>query len=92
MSHGNGAAPGVHQLRGKFYGALLTKFVAARIPPHLLHPEHEGCQVHCLVRRVAVIDQEMASEVGRLSGRARRAEEKDGEEMDSGRSAKRSKK
>mmetsp|Transcript_20357 Transcript_20357/g.68870 ORF Transcript_20357/g.68870 Transcript_20357/m.68870 type:complete len:129 (-) Transcript_20357:95-481(-) len=48
MAHGNGAAPGVHSMGGRFYEMAADHFEAASLPPDAEHP---GCQIHCLVRR-----------------------------------------
>ena len=52
MAHGNGAAPGVHKLRGRFYELALQHFEAAQLV-HAAAADHPGCQIHCLVRRAA---------------------------------------
>ncbi|EOD22665.1 hypothetical protein EMIHUDRAFT_240006 [Emiliania huxleyi CCMP1516] len=48
MAHGNGAAPGVHSMGGRFYEMAADHFEAASLPADAEHP---GCQIHCLVRR-----------------------------------------
>ena len=48
MAHGNGAAPGVHSMRGRFYEMAGAHFDAACLAAD---PDHPGCQIHCLVRR-----------------------------------------
>jgi len=53
LAHGNGAAPGVHQLRGDFYDKCAPHFIVARAPQQSLHPEHPSVQLHFLVRRPA---------------------------------------
>lgn len=52
LTHGIGAAPGVHHLRGDFYAEAAGAFAApARVAQHTLHAEHRGCQIHALVRK-----------------------------------------
>jgi hypothetical protein len=51
MAHGTGAAPGVHQLRGKFYEMAAPFFEVTRAPDISLHADSKGCQLHFLVRR-----------------------------------------
>ena len=48
MAHGNGAAPGVHQMTGSFYELAAPHFEATCLAADAEHP---GCQIHCLVRR-----------------------------------------
>ena len=48
MAHGNGAAPGVHSMGGRFYEMAAPYFDAACLAAD---PDHPGCQIHCLVRR-----------------------------------------
>jgi hypothetical protein len=48
MGHGNGAAPGVHSMTGRFYEMASEHFEAACLANDT---EHAGCQLHCLVRR-----------------------------------------
>jgi predicted nicotinamide N-methyase len=48
MAHGNGAAPGIHNMGGRFYEMAAAHFESECLPPD---PEHPGCQIHCLVRR-----------------------------------------
>ena len=59
MAHGNGAAPGVHRLAGRFYELAAAHFEAARLEPD---PEHPGCQIHCLVRRPSPMHMSAASD------------------------------
>lgn len=51
MVHGNGAAPGAQQLRGRFYELARRRFECTRVAPHHLHAQHHGCTVACLVRK-----------------------------------------
>ena len=52
LTHGIGAAPSVHHLRGDFYAQAASTFEApARVAQHTLHAEHRGCQIHALVRK-----------------------------------------
>ncbi|KAL1512202.1 hypothetical protein AB1Y20_005466 [Prymnesium parvum] len=51
MCHGNGAAPGVHELDGPFYSLASQYFDSFRISQYTLHPDHQGCQIHCLRKR-----------------------------------------
>ncbi len=52
LGHGNGAAPGVAELRGPFYRELeRAGFACARIAQRQLHVDHLSCQLHCLVRK-----------------------------------------
>ena len=51
LVHGNGAAPGAQHLRGRFYELARKHFECARVAPHHLHAQHQGCTVACLVRR-----------------------------------------
>ena len=48
MAHGNGAAPGVHRMKGAFYEMAHRHFEAVRLPADTA--EHPGCQIHALVR------------------------------------------
>ena len=50
MAHGNGAAPGVHAMRGPFYERAAEHFDAACLAADAEHP---GCAIHCLVRKPA---------------------------------------
>ena len=53
LAHGNGAAPGVQQMRGRFYELLgRERFDVARVEPRALHADHRrGVELHCVTRR-----------------------------------------
>jgi len=51
LVHGNGTAPGTLEMRGEFYARADKLFHVARVPQQVLHGEHDGCRVHCLLRR-----------------------------------------
>jgi len=53
LAHGNGAAPGVQQMRGRFYELLAReRFAVARVEPQALHADHRrGVELHCVTRR-----------------------------------------
>ena len=53
LAHGNGAAPGVQQMRGRFYELLAReRFAVARVEPRALHADHRrGVELHCVTRR-----------------------------------------
>ena len=61
MAHGNGAAPGVHSMGGRFYEMAAPYFDAACLPAD---PEHPGCQIHCMVRRAG--REEVVDDPGRV--------------------------
>jgi len=46
LSHGNGAAPKVHKLKGDFYESVKQHFDVIQIPTN-----HHGCQIHALMKR-----------------------------------------
>ena len=69
MAHGNGAAPGVHQMRGVFYERMLARFQATRLV--LPNPSgHQGCQLHAL-RKLAKRHRGSAADSARETKRAR---------------------
>ena len=53
LAHGNGAAPGVQQMRGRFYELLeRERFAVARVERSALHADHRrGVELHCVTRR-----------------------------------------
>ena len=56
LAHGNGAAPGVHQLRGDFYDKCAPYFFVSRAPQECLHADHPCVQLHFMVRRPTSFD------------------------------------
>lgn len=48
MAHGNGAAPGVHRMSGRFYEMAGEHFESTCLAADAEHP---GCQIHCMTRR-----------------------------------------
>ncbi len=51
MAHGNGAAPGVQQMRGAFYEAALRRFDAVALPPQELPKKFQGCSLHVMIKK-----------------------------------------
>lgn len=51
LVHGNGTAPGTLEMQGHFYRAAAAIFEVARVPQQALHNEHDGCRLHCLMKK-----------------------------------------
>jgi len=68
MAHGNGAAPGVHKLKGSFYEYMQNnRYKIANISSPKLLKNHKGCQIHALGRKkkTRLIEEEQAQEASR---------------------------
>eukprot|EP00614_Pseudopedinella_elastica_P012088 CAMPEP_0172610006 /NCGR_PEP_ID=MMETSP1068-20121228/29885_1 /TAXON_ID=35684 /ORGANISM="Pseudopedinella elastica, Strain CCMP716" /LENGTH=448 /DNA_ID=CAMNT_0013413631 /DNA_START=1 /DNA_END=1347 /DNA_ORIENTATION=- len=77
LVHGTGAAPGVHQLRGEFYGMLAPNFEVARLPQHELHADHAlGCQIHVLWRKQQMSSVVLGSSSDTEQGATEKADKK----------------
>ena len=57
LAHGNGAAPGVQQMRGRFYELLAReRFAVARVEPRALHADHRRGRAALCDAAVRVLD------------------------------------
>mmetsp|Transcript_17127 Transcript_17127/g.31478 ORF Transcript_17127/g.31478 Transcript_17127/m.31478 type:complete len:827 (-) Transcript_17127:86-2566(-) len=65
MAHGNGAAPGVHQLEGDFYAALGPKFSIYRVPIKEIDTQYKGCQIHVICLKSSEDNQGQSAEASR---------------------------
>lgn len=63
LGHGNGAAPGVHQLKGDFYRFAKEYFDCFALPASQTHRDHRGCAIHVLTKKTVKreLDEESTS-------------------------------
>jgi hypothetical protein len=80
MAHGNGAAPGVQQMRGAFYEVAQRRFDAVALPPQELSKRFQGSSVHVLLKKSRKAREAARTEQGEHEQQDKGAEEEEEEE------------